>query len=281
MDKYDYITATTLEEKIRLEKLIKYMEDNNIEDGLLENKERYNNICKYLIAKDKYLQIEENIKEIKEKLEELYKKKDESEVDNLLLEETLLSKFNTDTSGKYRNILYEDIKLEENKEIKDILYLIFEKESEYSKLLSKRNKLKSILDREKYPNTYNTLLNQDILIEKQDELLDNIFILENNIKVEEEKQKKLEDSVMTIPILKILYEFWIIDSYDPIKVNRNNLFKENRTLYNYKNDIYNKIEKEEDNKKTLVKEDIILPDLNLPGINEDNYVDIDGKKYVS
>lgn len=281
MDKYDYITATTLEEKIRLEKLIKYMKDNNIEDGLLENKERYNNICKYLIAKDKYLQIEENIKEIKEKLEELYKKKDESEVDNLLLEETLLSKFNTDTSGKYRNILYEDIKLEEGKEIKDILYLILEKESEYSKLLSKRNKLKSILDREKYPNTYNTLLNQDILIEKQDELLDNIFILENNIKVEEEKQKKLEDSVMTIPILKILYEFWIIDSYDPIKVNRNNLFKENRTLYNYKNDIYNKIEKEEDNKKTLVKENIILPDLNLPGINEDNYVDIDGKKYVS
>lgn len=281
MDKYDYITATTLEEKIRLEKLIKYMEDNNIEDGLLENKERYNNICKYLIAKDKYLQIEENIKEIKEKLEELYKKKDESEVDNLLLEETLLSKFNTDTSGKYRNILYEDIKLEEDKEIKDILYLILEKESEYSKLLSKRNKLKSILDREKYPNTYNTLLNQDILIEKQDELLDNIFILENNIKVEEEKQKKLEDSVMTIPILKILYEFWIIDSYDPIKVNRNNLFKENRTLYNYKNDIYNKIEKEEDNKKTLVKEDIILPDLNLPGINEDNYINIDGKKYVS
>ena len=54
-------------------------------------------------------------------------------------------------------------------EIKDILYLILEKESEYSKLLSKRNKLKSILDREKYPNTYNTLLNQDILIEKQDE----------------------------------------------------------------------------------------------------------------
>lgn len=280
MDKYDYITATTLEEKIRLEKLIKYMEDNNIEDGLLENKERYNNICKYLIAKDKYLQIEENIKEIKEKLEELYKKKDESEVDNLLLEETLLSKFNTDTSGKYRNILYEDIKLEEDKEIKDILYLILEKESEYSKLLSKRNKLKSILNREKYPNTYNTLLNQDILIEKQDELLDNIFILENNIKVEEEKQKKLEDSVMTIPILKILYEFWIIDSYDPIKVNRNNLFKENRTLYNYKNDIYNKLEKEEDNKNTSIKEDIILPDLNLPGINEDNYVDIDGKKYV-
>ena len=51
MDKYDYITATTLEEKVRLEKLIKYMEENNIETDLLEYKERYNNICKYQIAK--------------------------------------------------------------------------------------------------------------------------------------------------------------------------------------------------------------------------------------
>ena len=34
MDKYDYITATTLEEKARLEKLIKYMEANNIETDL-------------------------------------------------------------------------------------------------------------------------------------------------------------------------------------------------------------------------------------------------------
>ena len=42
MDKYDYITATTLEEKVRLEKLIKYMEENNIETDLLEYKERYN-----------------------------------------------------------------------------------------------------------------------------------------------------------------------------------------------------------------------------------------------
>ena len=87
MNKYDYITATTLEEKVRLEKLIKYMEDNNIEDNLLEYKERYNNICKYLVAKDKYLNIEKDIDDIKIKLDELYKKKDEYEVDNLLLEE--------------------------------------------------------------------------------------------------------------------------------------------------------------------------------------------------
>ena len=170
MNKYDYITATTLEEKVRLEKLIKYMEDNNIEDNLLEYKERYNNICKYLVAKDKYLNIEKDIDDIKIKLDELYKKKDEYEVDNLLLEETLISKFNTDTNGKYRNILYEDIKLIDDKEIRDILYILFEKESEYSKLLSKRNKLKNIIDKDKYPNTYDTLLNQDILIEKQDEL---------------------------------------------------------------------------------------------------------------
>ena len=93
MNKYDYITATTLEEKVRLEKLIKYMEDNNIEDNLLEYKERYNNICKYLVEKNKYLQIEKSIDDIRLKLDELYKKKDEYEVDNLLLEETLFSKF--------------------------------------------------------------------------------------------------------------------------------------------------------------------------------------------
>ena len=110
MDKYDYITATTLEEKARLEKLIKYMEANNIETDLLEYKERYKNICKYLSVKEKYLQIEKNINKIKDDLEELYKKKDEEEVDNLLLEETLFTKFNIDTRGKYQGILYEDIK---------------------------------------------------------------------------------------------------------------------------------------------------------------------------
>lgn len=282
MNKYDYITATTLEEKVRLEKLIKYMEDNNIEDNLLEYKERYNNICKYLVEKNKYLQIEKSIDDIRLKLDELYKKKDEYEVDNLLLEETLFSKFNTDTSGKYRNILYEDIKLVENKEDRNILYIMFEKESEYAKLISKRNKLKEIINKDRYPNTYDTLLNQDILIEKQDELLDNIFLLENNIKIEREKQRKIEDSVMTIPILKILYEFWIVDSYDPSKVNRNNLFKENKNLINYKNNIFDTEEKSSvsEKEKEEIKEDKDIIDLNLPGINDDIFIDIDGKKYI-
>lgn len=275
MDKYDYITATTLEEKVRLEKLIKYMEENNIETDLLEYKERYNNICKYQIAKDKYLQIEKEISKIKESLESLYKKKDESEVDNLLLEETLLSKFNEDTNNKYRNILYEDIKTIEDPIDKEILYLIFEKESSYNKLINKRNKLKIALNKDRYPNTYNTLISQDILIEKQDELLDNIFLLENNIKVEREKEKKLEDEVMTPPILKILYEFWIIDSYEPSKVNRSKLFKDNRTLVNYKSDI----EKEQESVKPK-EEEKLIPDLNLPGINEDTFIDINGRNYI-
>ena len=275
MDKYDNITATTLEEKVRLEKLIKYMEENNIETDLLEYKERYNNICKYQIAKDKYLQIEKEISKIKESLESLYKKKDESEVDNLLLEETLLSKFNEDTNNKYRNILYEDIKTIEDPIDKEILYLIFEKESSYNKLINKRNKLKITLNKDRYPNTYNTLISQDILIEKQDELLDNIFLLENNIKVEREKEKKLEDEVMTSPILKILYEFWIIDSYEPSKVNRSKLFKDNRTLVNYKSDI----EKEQEPEKPK-QEESPIPDLNLPGINEDTFIDINGRNYI-
>ena len=285
MDKYDYITVTTLEEKARLEKLIKYMMDNNINEDLLEYKERYNNICKYLVAKDKYLQIEKNIGDIKSKLEELYKKKDESEVDNLLLEETLLTKFNTDTSGKYRNILYEDIKLVSDKEDKNMLYTIFEKENEYSKLLAKRSKLKNIINKDKYPNTYETLINQDILIEKQEELLNNIFLLENNIKIEREKQQKLEDSVMTIPILKILYEFWIVDSYDPTKVNKSKIFSDNRTLVNYKNGIYEQEkEKKKEEKfpeiKESTKEDKLISNLNLPDIDEDVFINIDGKNYI-
>lgn len=274
MDKYDYITATTLEEKTRLEKLIKYMEANNIETDLLEYKERYKNICKYLSVKEKYLQIENNINKIKEDLEDLYKKKDEEEVDNLLLEETLFTKFNIDTRGKYQGILYEDIKKVSDKEESEILYLIFEKESNYSKLITKRNKLKEILNKEKYPNTYNTLLSQDILIEKQDELLDNIYLLENNIKIEREKQTLLEEEVMTTPILKILYEFWIIDSYDKTKVNRSKLFKENRSLVNYKVDV-----EEKEIEKPKVEEKMV-EDLNLPGIDEDVFIDINGRNYI-
>lgn len=274
MDKYDYITATTLEEKTRLEKLIKYMEANNIETDLLEYKERYKNICKYLSVKEKYLQIEKNINKIKEDLEDLYKKKDEEEVDNLLLEETLFTKFNIDTRGKYQGILYEDIKKVLDKEEREILYLIFEKESNYSKLITKRNKLKEILNKEKYPNTYNTLLSQDILIEKQDELLDNIYLLENNIKMEREKQTLLEEEVMTTPILKILYEFWIIDSYDKTKVNRSKLFKENRSLVNYKVDV-----EEKEIEKPKVEEKMV-EDLNLPGIDEDVFIDINGRNYI-
>ena len=275
MNKYDYITATTLEEKVRLEKLIKYMEENNITDDLLEYKERYNNICKYLIAKDKYLQIEQVKEEIKERLEELYKKKDESELDNLLLEDTLLTKFNEDTNNKYRNILYEDIKNIQDEEDKELLYLIFEKESSYSRLLSKRNKLKNEINENKYPRTYNTLISQDVLIEKQDELLDNIFLLENNLKIEQEKQEKLEESVMTIPILKILYEFWIIDSYDITKVNKHNIFKENKNLVSIK-----KVIEEHPTKEEPQKEEELFPDLNLPGINEDTKVNINGINYI-
>ena len=99
MNKYDYITATTLEEKVRLEKLIKYMEDNNIEDNLLEYKERYNNICKYLVAKDKYLNIEKDIDDIKIKLDELYKEKDEYEVEVFYCIGLLFVDFSGDSSG--------------------------------------------------------------------------------------------------------------------------------------------------------------------------------------
>lgn len=276
MNKYDYITATIEDEKVRLEKIIAYLK-NSSSDELPEYQERYNNILKYLTAKEAYFNIENNIKDDRKKLEELSKVKDEYEVDNILLEDTLLSKFHDDTRNVYRNLLYENIKNQDSS-IRDILYLLFEKQSNYNELVIKRNRLKSILDENKFPNTYSTLLSQGILIEKQSSILDGIFLIENNIKIEEDKQKEIADKVMTTPILKILYEFWIVDSYDKNKVSRSQIFKDNRTLVSIKNSIPEikepEIKKEEESKEKL------LPNLNLPGVNEDMLIDIDGKNYV-
>lgn len=284
MDKFDYITATIEEEKVRLEKIIEYFEDNNINnDDLLEYKERYNNVCRYLTLKGKYLNIRKRIDSFKEKLEELNETKDEYEVDNILLEDTLLSNFNSDTMGKYRNILYEDIK-KEDPSIRDILYLLFEKESDYNNLVTKRTKLLKLINQNTYPKTYNTLISQDALIDKQHSILDDIFILENNIKIEEDKISKIEDEAMVVPILKILYEFWITNSYDPKKVDKTKIFIDNKNFITLKNNIDkedNTSKKETSTKIQETKSNIeTISNLNLPGINEDNLVNINGKDYI-
>lgn len=284
MDKFDYITATIEEEKVRLEKIIEYFEDNNINnDDLLEYKERYNNVCRYLTLKGKYLNIRKRIDSFKGKLEELNETKDEYEVDNILLEDTLLSNFNSDTMGKYRNILYEDIK-KEDPSIRDILYLLFEKESDYNNLVTKRTKLLKLINQNTYPKTYNTLISQDALIDKQHSILDDIFILENNIKIEEDKISKIEDEAMVVPILKILYEFWITNSYDPKKVDKTKIFIDNKNFITLKNNIDkedNNSKKETSTKIQETKSNIeTISNLNLPGINEDNLVNINGKDYI-
>ncbi len=284
MDKFDYITATIEEEKVRLEKIIEYFEDNNINnDDLLEYKERYNNVCRYLTLKGKYLNIRKRIDSFKGKLEELNETKDEYEVDNILLEDTLLSNFNSDTMGKYRNILYEDIK-KEDPSIRDILYLLFEKESDYNNLVTKRTKLLKLINKNTYPKTYNTLISQDALIDKQHSILDDIFILENNIKIEEDKISKIEDEAMVVPILKILYEFWITNSYDPKKVDKTKIFIDNKNFITLKNNIDkedNTSKKETSTKIQKTKSNIeTISNLNLPGINEDNLVNINGKDYI-
>ena len=284
MDKFDYITATIEEEKVRLEKIIEYFEDNNINnDDLLEYKERYNNVCRYLTLKGKYLNIRKRIDSFKGKLEELNETKDEYEVDNILLEDTLLSNFNSDTMGKYRNILYEDIK-KEDPSIRDILYLLFEKESDYNNLVTKRTKLLKLINKNTYPKTYNTLISQDALIDKQHSILDDIFILENNIKIEEDKISKIEDEAMVVPILKILYEFWITNSYDPKKVDKTKIFIDNKNFITLQNNIDkedNTSKKETSTKIQKTKSNIeTISNLNLPGINEDNLVNINGKDYI-
>ena len=278
MDKFDYITATIEEEKVRLEKIIEYFEDNNINnDDLLEYKERYNNVCRYLTLKGKYLNIRKRIDSFKGKLEELNETKDEYEVDNILLEDTLLSKFNEDTFGKYRNVLYEDIK-NQDKDVQDLLYLLLEKQSNYSELVIKRDRLKDKIDKNKYPKTYNTLYSQDIIIEKQDSILEKIFVVENSIKIEKDKLSSIEDSVMTDSILKLLYEFWIVNSYDPSKVDKTKLFITNKTFTSYKNNIP-EVKKEVVPPKEEYKE-IKIDNLKLPGLDEEKPIDIDGKDYL-
>lgn len=273
MDKYDYITATIEEEKIRIEKIISYLKEKGSNE-LIEYQERYNNILKYLNTKKEYLNIEKNIKEDKKKLNNLGKQKDEYEVDNILLEDTLLSKFHEDTGNIYRNLLYENIK-NEKEDIRDILYLLYEKQSSYNDLVLKRNKLNKLISKKLYPNTYNTLMSQGILIEKQNNIMDEVFLIENNIKIAENKQKELIEEVMTPPILKILYEFWIIDSYDPNKVNKRKIFEDNRTLVSIKNNIPD-IEEKTQNEE----EKSLISDLNLPGVNENILINIEGKKYI-
>lgn len=277
MDKFDYITATIEEEKVRVEKIIKYLKENNLVDELPEYQERYNNILKYLTAKERYLKVLESVKLDKEKLEELNRIKDEYEVDNILLEDTLLSKFNEDTFGKYRNVLYEDIK-KQDKEVQDILYLLLEKQSNYSELVIKRDRLKDKIDKNKYPKTYNTLYSQDIIIEKQDSILEKIFVVENSIKIEKDKLSSIEDSVMTDSILKLLYEFWIVNSYDPSKVDKTKLFITNKTFTSYKNNIP-EVKKEVVPPKEEYKE-IKIDNLKLPGLDEEKPIDIDGKDYL-
>ena len=277
MDKFDYITATIEEEKVRVEKIIKYLKENNLVDELPEYQERYNNILKYLTAKERYFKVLESVKLDKEKLEELNRIKDEYEVDNILLEDTLLSKFNEDTFGKYRNVLYEDIK-NQDKEVQDILYLLLEKQSNYSELVIKRDRLKDKIDKNKYPKTYNTLYSQDIIIEKQDSILEKIFVVENSIKIEKDKLSSIEDSVMTDSILKLLYEFWIVNSYDPSKVDKTKLFITNKTYTSYKNNIP-EVKKEVVPPKEEYKE-IKIDNLKLPGLDEEKPIDIDGKDYL-
>ena len=277
MDKFDYITATIEEEKVRVEKIIKYLKENNLVDELPEYQERYNNILKYLAAKERYFKVLESVKLDKEKLEELNRIKDEYEVDNILLEDTLLSKFNEDTFGKYRNVLYEDIK-NQDKEVQDILYLLLEKQSNYSELVIKRDRLKDKIDKNKYPKTYNTLYSQDIIIEKQDSILEKIFVVENSIKIEKDKLSSIEDSVMTDSILKLLYEFWIVNSYDPSKVDKTKLFITNKTFTSYKNNIP-EVKKEVVPPKEEYKE-IKIDNLKLPGLDEEKPIDIDGKDYL-
>ena len=77
---------------------------------------------------------------------------------------------------------------------------------------------------------------------------------------------------MTDSILKILYEFWIINSYDPNKVDKTKIFIDNKYFSSFKNNEVKEISTKENN--------IIIDNLKLPGIDEENIIDINGKDYL-
>lgn len=226
MDKYDYVTTSIEEEKDRVHDILLYLETAKDIDEYIKYQERYNNICKYLNAKKRYLDIYNVLNDYRNRLDSLNKIRYEYEVDNILLEDTLLNKFHEDTNNKYRNILYENIK-KENDDIRDILYLVFNKESEYTPLIIKRNRLREKLDENIYPNTINIMNEQSIQIEQEDNLQDEILLLQNNIKIEEDKLHVVEDSILNEDILKLLYEFCIINTYNINRVDRSKLFISN------------------------------------------------------
>ena len=110
--------------------------------------------------------------------------------------------------------------------------------------------------------------------------INNITIIENSIKIEKDKLSSIEDSVMTDSILKLLYEFWIVNSYDPSKVDKTKLFITNKTFTSYKNNIP-EVKKEVVPPKEEYKE-IKIDNQNLNKVNSDsdynpNYVIINGK----
>ena len=107
---------------------------------------------------------------------------------------------------------------------------MFTKESEYTPLIIKRNRLREKLNEKKYPNTIACMNEQSLQIEKEDNLQDEILLLQNNIKIEEDRLKAVEDSILDEDILKLLYEFCIINTYNINRLDKNTLFKDNNTL---------------------------------------------------
>ena len=71
---------------------------------------------------------------------------------------------------------------------------------------------------------------QSIQIEKEDNLQDEILLLQNNIKIEEDRLKAVEDSILTEDILKLLYEFCIINTYNISRIDKSLLFRDNIEL---------------------------------------------------
>jgi len=342
----DYMTTSLNEEETKMSTLVSLIKNRlkNRQERLLDYKKitkknlelfeikdvsnlnsyqnRLANIQKYLMISYQAKKVLTKINSLNNELEINQDKLQNEQINNIVLEDKLLEKFNEITKDKYSSLRYEDLNKLISSSSEDeavslkIYKLLLEKEDKYDALINKRNEVKNLLNSKEQYKKLNTLLNnQARIIKKHFNTIKRIEELNKEIVKKEEVLDKLSLKVTNEDILKILYEFSIVDTYDISKVNKEDVFKEEG---NYKEieitesdftyetkGIPNSVEKIEQPKEEVVESvplianlgsvkpirpDAVLkkvqkeiPDLNLPtlGLNmDDNVVNLDNKKYI-
>jgi len=253
----DYMTTSLNEEETKMSTLVSLIKNRlkNRQERLLDYKKitkknlelfeikdvsnlnsyqnRLANIQKYLMISYQAKKVLTKINSLNNELEINQDKLQNEQINNIVLEDKLLEKFNEITKDKYSSLRYEDLNKLISSSSEDeavslkIYKLLLEKEDKYDALINKRNEVKNLLNSKEQYKKLNTLLNnQARIIKKHFNTIKRIEELNKEIVKKEEVLDKLSLKVTNEDILKILYEFSIVDTYDISKVNKEDVFKE-------------------------------------------------------